>query len=98
MPSELLAGRADSILAVLLGVGVEVNYRRRSEVCEYIAQQRPARRVTAATSTGWLGANLLVMTGQNIGTGHAILQGESASARDYGQGGTLAGWTEGIRD
>lgn len=96
MPNELLAGRADNVLAVLLGMGLEVNYPCRAQVCQYIAAQYPADRVIAATSTGWLTPYLYIMPGHSIGEGKAILQSEIASAADYQQGGTLEGWQAGV--
>jgi hypothetical protein len=43
MPNELLAGKPDSILAVLLSMGLNVDYKRRAQVCQYIAAQHPKR-------------------------------------------------------
>ncbi|WP_219063459.1 DUF927 domain-containing protein [Pseudomonas sp. UMAB-08] len=96
MPNELLAGRPDSILAVLLGMGLEVDYKRRNQICQYIASQHPKRRVIAATSTGWHTPDLFIMPRQNIGTGDAIFQSEAANGDDYRHGGTLAGWRSNI--
>ncbi len=44
MPNELLAGKPDSILSVLLGMGLDVDYQRRAKVCQYIAAQYPKDR------------------------------------------------------
>lgn len=96
MPNELLAGKPDAILAVLLGMGLEVSYQRRARVCQYIAEQHPKDRVIAATSTGWHTPKLFIMPRQNIGEGKAIFQSEAANVDDYRQGGTLEGWQAGI--
>lgn len=96
MPNELLAGRPDAILAVLLSMGLDVDYKRRSQVCQYIASQHPTRRVIAATSTGWHTPELFIMPRQNIGTGDAIFQSEAANGDDYRHAGTLAGWQSSI--
>lgn len=96
MPNELLAGKPDSILSVLLGMGLDVDYQRRAKVCQYIAAQYPKDRVIAATSTGWHTRELFIMPRQNIGKGKAIFQSEAANGDDYRQGGTLEGWQDSI--
>ncbi|WP_278412984.1 DUF927 domain-containing protein [Stutzerimonas kunmingensis] len=96
MPNELLAGRPDSILSVLLGMGLDVDYQRRAKVCQYIAAQYPKDRVIAATSTGWHTRELFIMPRQNIGKGKAIFQSEAANGDDYRQGGTLEAWQDSI--
>lgn len=96
MPNELLAGKPDSILEVLLCMGMDVDYKRRSQVCQYVASQYPKRRVIAATSTGWHTSELFIMPKQNIGTGDAIFQSEAASGDEYRRGGTLEGWQSSI--
>ncbi len=96
MPNELLAGKPDSILSVLLSMGLDMDYQRRAKVCQYIAAQYPKERVIAATSTGWHTEKLFIMPRQNIGEGKAIFQSEAANGDDYKQGGTLEGWQAGI--
>lgn len=96
MPNELLAGKPDSILSVLLGMGLDVDYQRRAKVCQYIAAQYPKDRVIAATSTGWHTRELFIMPRQNIGKGKAIFQSEAANGDDYRQGGILEGWQDSI--
>ena len=92
MPNELLAGKPDTILSVLLNIGLDVDYQRRARVCQYIAAQYPKERVIAATSTGWHTTDLFIMPRQNIGTGKAIYQSDAANVDDYRQGGTMEGW------
>ncbi len=96
MPNELLAGKPDSILSVLLGMGLDVDYQRRTKICQYIASQYPKDRVIAAVSTGWHSPNLFIMPRQNIGEGKAIFQSDTASGDEYRQGGTFDGWKAGI--
>ncbi|AOE87953.1 DUF927 domain-containing protein [Pseudomonas sp. TCU-HL1] len=96
MPNELLAGRPDAILAVLLSMGLNVNYKRRNRICQYIAAQHPTHRVFAATSTGWYTPKLFVMPRERIGEGDAIYQAEAANCDDYRKGGTLDGWKSSI--
>lgn len=96
MPNELLAGRPDSILAVLLSMGLDVDYKRRNQVCQYIASQHPRQRVIAATATGWHTPELFIMPRQNIGNGDAIFQSEAANGDDYRKAGTLEGWQSSI--
>jgi len=96
MPNELLAGKPDAILSVLMSKGFDVAYRCQSKVCQYIAAQYPKDRVIAATSTGWQTPTLFIMPRQNIGKGKAIFQSEATHGDDYRQGGTLEGWQAGI--
>ena len=96
MPNELLAGKPDSILSALLNMGLEVDYKRRAQVPQYIASQHPIRRVIAATATGWHTPELFIMPRQNIGPGDAIFQSETANGDDYRHAGTLAGWQSSI--
>lgn len=96
MPNELLAGKPDSILEVLLSMGLDIEYRRRVQICQYVASQYPKRRVIAATSTGWHTPKLFIMPKQNIGTGDAIFQSDSANGDEYRRGGTLEGWQSSI--
>jgi putative DNA primase/helicase len=96
MPGELLAGRSEAILAVLLNRGLKIAHRTRARVVTYIANQEPKQRITAATATGWHGPELFITPTDNIGKGEAIYQTESAADGDYGRAGTLDGWREGI--
>jgi putative DNA primase/helicase len=96
MPNELLAGKPDTILSVLLGMGLDVDYQRRARICQYIAAQYPKDRVIAATSTGWHTQDLFIMPRQNIGKGKAIFQSDAANVDDFRQGGALEGWQAGI--
>lgn len=96
MPGDLLAGQPADVLRVLFGMGLKIAHRHRARVVEYIAEQSPKRRVTAATATGWHDTGLFVTPLENIGEGDAIYQAEGAADGDYGKAGTLEGWREGI--
>lgn len=95
MPGELLAGRPEAILSVLFDMGLKIAHRHRARVVEYIAEQNPKRRITAATATGWHGAELFVTPTAVIGEGEVVYQSESAAV-GYCQAGTLQGWGESI--
>ncbi len=94
MPGELLAGRPETILAVLLDRGLEVNYQRRAQIVGYIASQHPKLRVISATTTGWQGAALFITPLETIGQATAVYQADSAADGDYGKAGTLEGWRD----
>lgn len=96
MPSELLAGQPVDILRMLFGMGLKIAHRHRPRVVEYIAEQNPQLRITAATSTGWHGAGLFITPLENIGEGEAIYQTESAADGDYAKAGSLDGWKAGV--
>lgn len=92
MPNEMLASGTNFILATLLDMGLEVSHQRRTQVCQYIAEQFPSGRAIAATATGWHSPKLFIMPRENIGCGEAIFQTEATLVDDYRLGGTLEGW------
>tara|TARA_R110000851_G_C13100504_1_gene568232 strand:- start:8302 stop:9981 length:1680 start_codon:yes stop_codon:yes gene_type:complete len=96
MPSELLAGRPEAVLAILLSMGLKIAHRNRARVVGYIADQEPRGRITAATSTGWHGPELFITPNGSIGKGDAIYQTDSTADGDYSTAGTLEGWRGGI--
>ena len=96
MPSELLAGKPETILAVLLNMGLDISHQHRSRVITYIANQVPERRVIAATTTGWHGSELFITPIGNIGRGEAIYQAMSAADGNFSKAGTIEGWQAGI--
>jgi len=96
MPGELLAGRPESILSVLFGMRLEIDYQRRAQVPRYISGKHPKQRITAATATGWHGSALFITPLENIGQGDAIYQAESTADGDYAKAGKLEGWKEAI--
>lgn len=96
MPGELLASHPADVLRTLFNMGLKIAHRHRARVVEYIAEQNPKRRVTAATATGWHGSGLFVTPLENIGDGDAFYQADSAADGDYGKSGSLDGWRESI--
>ncbi|WPP44236.1 DUF927 domain-containing protein [Pseudomonas sp. AN-1] len=96
MPSEMLAGRPDPLVAALLDMGLEIDHRSRAKVQGYIASQKPKRRVTAVTTTGWQGPELFITPSEKIGQGDAFYQADSNGDGNYSKAGTLDGWREDI--
>ena len=96
MPSELLAGRPEQIVAVLLNRGLGIDLSHRNDVVDYLASQYPQRRVISSSTTGWVGAELFVTPFESIGNGDAIFQSDSAADGEYSTGGTLDGWQQSI--
>lgn len=96
MPMSLLKGRGEELRGELLNMGLDIDPDGHRQLNRYIQSQRPDRRVTAATSTGWHGFGLFIMPRQNIGTGDAFYQSEAVCGDDFQQGGTLKGWQEAI--
>lgn len=96
MPSELLAGRQETILAALFNMGLNISHQHRSRVVTYIASQEPEKRVIAATTTGWHGSELFITPIGNIGRGEAIYQAKPAADGNFSRAGTIEGWQAGI--
>ncbi len=96
MPGELLAGRPETILATLYGMGLEIEYQGHPRLLRYIASRHPEQRVISATATGWHGSALFITPLGSIGQGEAIYQADSAADGDYSRAGTLDGWCQTI--
>ncbi|AXN25909.1 DUF927 domain-containing protein [Pseudomonas aeruginosa] len=96
MPSELLAGRPEQIVSVLLNRGLKIDHSRLTDVVDYIASQYPQHRIVSTATTGWIDAELFITPLECIGNGDAIFQSESSTDGDYGRGGSLDGWRQSI--
>lgn len=96
MPMAMLSGSGEDLRRELLSMGVEIDPDGFKQLNRYIQSQRPSRQVTAASATGWHGAGLFIMPGENIGQGDAILQSEVANLDDFTRAGDLDGWREGV--
>lgn len=79
MPSELLAGRQETILAALFNMGLNISHQHRSRVVTYIASQEPEKRVIAATTTGWHGSELFITLFQQNRPKAAARPGEQSA-------------------
>lgn len=94
LPRDMLVSSEVLLLSRLLGMGLEMNFDKSHDVCRFIKEAKPCKRLIAATSTGWQSPELFVMPQQCIGVGEAYFQAEEPSAGDYRTGGTLEGWQE----
>ena len=95
MPMYLLKGSGEELRGELLDQGLVFNIKKRSMLLEYIMQDRPNRRITAATNTGWHGESF-VLPNRIIGTDDVVFQSEQIGDSDYSSLGTLKGWQDEI--
>ncbi|WP_082877484.1 DUF927 domain-containing protein [Methylomonas koyamae] len=94
MPSKLLAGRGDDLLRELFDSGLDICYKQRSRIAEYISEQRPKATVWTASACGWFDG-VFVLPNQVIGDNaeSVMYQCDSAKALDaYTQAGSLDDW------
>lgn len=96
MPEEMIVRRPESILAMLVSMGLDINYRHQRKIIYYISSQKPTVRAIAASSTGWQSASLFVLPNRSYGHGNAIFQSETVETGNYSYGGTLQGWQDTI--
>lgn len=92
LPMEMLAGSGEEMRRVLLNRGVEISPDGHRLLNAYIQGQRPKRRITAATRTGWHGEGLFILPSRTIGQGDAVYQSEDVGVDDYRQAGSMEGW------
>jgi len=90
MPMEMLAGNGNEVRRVLLDNGLLINPERRGLIVSYLSNQRPRKRLRAATVTGWHGG-AFVLPNEVIGADDIWFQAPDRIA-SYGAAGTLDGW------
>ncbi|MFO7582922.1 DUF927 domain-containing protein [Guyparkeria sp.] len=94
VPMRMLSGGGDEMRAELMDQGVRINPDAFRPFSRWLMQANPARRVTAATRTGWHGPDLFVLPRETIGQGDVIFQSEHLAADLFQRSGTLDGWRE----
>ena len=97
MPMELLRGDGSDLRGELLAMGVEIEYRKRNELADYLQSEHPERHVHCALQVGWNGDSY-VLPDTVIGEKAAdvIFQSGERGHDEHTTAGTLAGWQEGI--
>ena len=98
MPMELLAGDGAQLRGELLAMGVELDPNKaRQQLPHYLQSEHPKRRIHCALQVGWCG-NSFVLPDAVIGPKSAgvIFQSGERGHEEHTQGGTLAGWRDGI--
>lgn len=97
MPMELLAGGGEPVRAMLLSMGLNIDYTQRNQLSNYLQSQRPQREITCATQTGWHGSNYVfpdVVLGPDAK--NLVFQATDVSQSDYGTQGSAAQWKDSI--
>ena len=95
MPMYLLSGSGEDLRKELLDQGLVFNTNKRARILEYIMQERPKRKIIAATKTGWHG-DTFVLPNCIIGNADVVYQNEHVRASEYSSAGSLKGWQEEI--
>lgn len=93
MPMRMLRGSGEELRGELLDLGVRIDVSSYRLLNSYLMNARPARKVLAATSTGWHDdGKVFVMPNESIGNGDVRFQSEHARHDAFATAGTLDGW------
>ncbi|NDH67872.1 MAG: DUF927 domain-containing protein [Gammaproteobacteria bacterium] len=95
MPMYLLSGSGEDLRKELLDQGLVFNTNKRARILEYIMQERPKRKIIAATKTGWHG-DTFVLPNCIIGDADVVYQNEHVGVSEYSSAGNLRGWQDEI--
>jgi putative DNA primase/helicase len=98
MPMALLAGDGTQLRGELLAMGVALDpTKARQQLQNYLQNAMPKRHIHCALQVGWCGDSF-VLPDTVIGPKAAsvIFQSGEHGHEEHTQGGTLAGWQEGI--
>jgi putative DNA primase/helicase len=91
MPMDCLVGEPTELLKELAREGLDFPYNSERKVAEYIASEKPLRRVLCVDTPGWSSAKAFVLPTQTIGELDVFYQAHSRTAV-YGSAGTLEDW------
>lgn len=94
MPMEMLRGSCEELRGELLAAGVEIDYRNRQKLADYLQWRTPKTIVTAATRTGWTAkGGAFVLHDRIIGDEKVHFQSESLAADGAARtGGSYQEW------
>lgn len=103
MPMELLRGSGEELRGELLAAGVEIEWKHRHKLADYLQSHIPEKVITAATHTGWAAkGHAFVMPDRILGADNVYLQSDCIShygairtGGDYLQWQQLAGYCAG---
>jgi len=93
MPMQEVAGDGQTVIATLVGDGLEFDRKQRSRLLDYINASNPAKRMHAASATGWHGRKAFVFPDEVIGAGEIWFQATERTA-PYSRAGDLQAWKE----
>lgn len=95
MPMHLLKGNGDEIRGELLNLGVRINLDAKKYLNSWLMQQKPKKRIIAASRTGWNSdGKSFVMPYKTIGDDNVRFQSEYAAHDDFAQQGDIQEWRE----
>ncbi|WP_051911514.1 DUF927 domain-containing protein [Methylomicrobium agile] len=94
MPMELLRGSGEEIRGELLAFGVEIEWKQRHRLMDYLQSFVPPKVVTSVTRTGWTAkGHSFVLPGSIIGAQDVFLQSDGIShINTIGCGGDFRQW------
>lgn len=100
MPMAMLAGSGEELRAALLAGGLEITSHpaERRRLQDYITGARPAVAARCVSRTGWAGS-AFVLPGRVYGDSErepVLFQSAEAEPLKLAEGGTLAGWRDGV--
>ncbi|WP_054758269.1 DUF927 domain-containing protein [Methylomonas koyamae] len=103
MPMEMLRGSCEELRGELLASGVEIDFRNRQKLADYLQWRVPRHVWTAATRTGWTSkGGAFVLHDRIIGDERVHFQSESMNGTgatrvggDYLQWQKMAGYCQG---
>jgi putative DNA primase/helicase len=92
IPSRLLAGSGEEALGELFEGGLDIVRKYRNLVLEHIAGSKPAKHLSAATTTGWHDDQTFVLPNEVIGNEQEVWFQSDTCYSEYSKSGTLEGW------
>lgn len=95
MPMHLLKSNGDELRGELLNQGLTFNTKNKSDIVNYIMNEKPNRRIIAVDKIGWHN-NDFVLPNQVIGNNEIVFQSEIYTENGFSCKGTLAEWQKEI--
>jgi putative DNA primase/helicase len=96
MPMWLLKGSGEEMRHELLDLGVKMNLSAKMHLSAWLMEQKPTRRIIAATRTGWNSdGTVFVMPNKTIGGNNAVrFQSEFVIQNNFVEKDTLESWRD----
>ena len=93
LPMALLSGNGEEMRKELLSRGLRIAPEQKPRLSEWMMDQFPRRRITAATRTGWHDSTF-VLPERVIGEDDICFQSENIQHDEFKQKGSLHDWKE----
>lgn len=95
MPMTLLSGDGIDLIARLLGEGLEIKYKYKKFIPDYISSVKTDQVRACATRTGWYSRSTFVLPDESIGPESIWFQSNTRVAA-YAKAGTSKDWSDRI--